>query len=57
MVTDRVFVEVSRIKRLPEHFDRFLSEATAEGFNNMSVLRDEWADGSIASSVLARFWR
>lgn len=46
MVSVGKVVEMSRIVRLPDNFDQFLNEAGAEGFDNMSVLRDEWNDGS-----------
>lgn len=39
-------VVVRRIVELPDHFDQFLVEAAAEGFDTMSVLQDEWRDGS-----------
>lgn len=45
MVSDSDAVEVRRIFELPDHFDQFLSEAASEGFDNMSVLQDEWRDG------------
>lgn len=46
MARESQVVEINRIVRLPDRFDHFMSEADAEGFNNMSVLRDEWQDGS-----------
>ncbi|WP_245504945.1 MULTISPECIES: hypothetical protein [Rhizobium] len=39
-------VVVRRIIELPDHFDQFLVEADAEGFDTMSVLQNEWFDGS-----------
>jgi GNAT superfamily N-acetyltransferase len=44
--SDSDAIVVSRIVALPHHFDQLLSEAAAEGFGNMAVLRDEWLDGS-----------
>ncbi len=46
MANETWAVDISRITRLPEGFDHLLNEAGSEGFDNMSVLRDEWADGS-----------
>ena len=39
-------VKVGRIKQLPETFHELLHDACTEGFDTMSVLRDEWAEGS-----------
>ncbi|MER0238873.1 GNAT family N-acetyltransferase [Fulvimarina sp. MAC8] len=39
-------IEVGRIKGLPEAVDVLLKDADAEGFDTMSVLRDEWSAGS-----------
>jgi hypothetical protein len=39
-------VVVRRIVELPDHFDQFLVEADSEGFDTMSVLQNEWCDGS-----------
>ncbi|AUW45908.1 N-acetyltransferase [Rhizobium leguminosarum bv. viciae] len=39
-------VVVRRIIELPDHFDQFLVEADAEGFDTMSALQNEWFDGS-----------
>ncbi|MCV0396354.1 MAG: GNAT family N-acetyltransferase [Rhizobiaceae bacterium] len=46
MVGDSDAVVVRRIVELPDHFDQLLGEAAAEGFDAMSVLQDEWHDGS-----------
>jgi GNAT superfamily N-acetyltransferase len=46
MASEGQVVEIKRLVQLPDHFDQFLNEAAAEGFNNMSVLRDEWENGS-----------
>ncbi|TAU45467.1 N-acetyltransferase (plasmid) [Rhizobium leguminosarum] len=46
MVGDSDAVVVRRIVELPDHFCQFLVEAAAEGFDTMSVLQDEWRDGS-----------
>ena len=45
MVSERDAVEVRRIFELPDHFDKLLKEAAAEGFDNMSVLQEEWRVG------------
>jgi len=45
MVSDTNAVVVRRIFELPENFDQFLHEAAAEGFDNMSVLQEQWRDG------------
>lgn len=39
-------VEISRITQLPKEFDLLLNDATSEGYDNMSVLLKEWADGT-----------
>lgn len=39
-------VDVRRVVELPERFDQLLSEASAEGFDSMSLLQTEWLDGS-----------
>jgi GNAT superfamily N-acetyltransferase len=46
MTSESQVVEINRIVQLPDHFDQLLSEAAAEGLNNLSVLRDEWQDGT-----------
>lgn len=46
MVSDSDIVAVRRIVELPDRFDQFVIEAAAEGFNNMSVLQEEWRSGS-----------
>lgn len=46
MVGDSDAVVVRRIVELPDHFDQFLVEAAAEGFDTRSVLQDEWRDGA-----------
>ncbi|MCP1201111.1 GNAT family N-acetyltransferase [Notoacmeibacter sp. MSK16QG-6] len=43
---DQPTIEISQIEELPEPFDALLQDADAEGFDTMSVLRDEWAAGS-----------
>ncbi len=43
---DKSAIEIVRLDRLPESFDLFLRESSAEGFDTFSVLRDEWANGS-----------
>ncbi len=43
--TDGTMV-VSRLFSLPDGFDRILSDAEAEGIDNMAVLQNEWRDGS-----------
>lgn len=46
MSDDAFAIEISRIGQVPLHFDQFLNEAEAEGFDSMSVLLNEWADGT-----------
>lgn len=43
---DTESVVVRRIAAMPDDFALLLSEAGAEGFGNMAVLRDEWLAGS-----------
>ena len=43
---DHPTIKVGRIEQLPEQFDEFLHDAGTEGFDTISVLRDEWANGS-----------
>lgn len=45
-MSDSNAVEVRRIVELPHHFDQFLSDAATEGFDHMSVLQEQWRDGS-----------
>ncbi|NTF83606.1 GNAT family N-acetyltransferase [Rhizobium rhizogenes] len=46
MVGESGAVVVRRIVELPDQFDQLLVEAAAEGFDTMSVLQDEWRNGS-----------
>lgn len=43
---DHPLIEVHQIERLPELFGEFQGEAAAEGFDTITVLRDEWIVGS-----------
>jgi GNAT superfamily N-acetyltransferase len=44
-MSDDGVVDVRRIVELPDQIGQLVSEASAEGFDNMSVLQDEWRGG------------
>jgi len=46
MVDDSNAVVVRQIVELPEHFEQLFVEAATEGFDTISVLQDQWRDGS-----------
>ncbi|SUB55816.1 Predicted acetyltransferase [Brucella anthropi] len=46
MIGNSNALEVMRIVELPDHFDQLLVDAAAEGFDTMSVLQEQWRNGS-----------